>query len=167
LSAQRIILSTDEKAGGEIISRLKLDIRALTLLYESDAELRPVLEKSFVESQDEYVTRFMGLLQPRRTSRDVGIIPTAVGEIILASFLTIIGLAAFVPVMAGLATPQQWLSYFSSAISPTFASGPLYFGAPLLDFILSVALLFGAFYNLRRAAKDLKNAGMILESSGS
>jgi hypothetical protein len=167
LSAQRIILSTDEKAGGEIISRLKLDIRALTLLYESDAELRPVLEKSFVESQDEYMTRFMGLLQPRRVSKDYGNIPIAVGEIVLASFLTIFGLAAFVPAMAGLTTPQQWLGYFSGALSPTFTSGPLYILAPLLDFIFSVALLFGAFYSLRWAAKNLKNAGMILEPSGS
>jgi hypothetical protein len=38
---------------------------------------------------------------------------------------------------------------------------------PLLDFLFSAALLLGAFYSLRRAARNLKNAGMILESSGS
>jgi hypothetical protein len=160
------VLSTDEKAVEEIIARLKLDVMALTLLYESDAKLRLVLEKSFGESQDEYVTKFMGLLQPRRASRGEGSIPMAVGDIVLASFLTVIGLAAFVPAMAGLSTPQQWLGYFSGALSPSFASGPLYFGVPLLDFIFSAALLLGAFYSLRRAAKNLKNAGLVLESSG-
>jgi len=43
------------------------------------------------------------------------------------------------------------------------ASGPLHSAAPLLDFVFSAVLLLGAFYALRRAAKNLKNAGMILE----
>jgi len=145
---------------------MQLDIRALTLLYESDSKLGPVLERSFVESQDEHVTRFLRLIQPRRSSEQGGNIPMAVGEIVLASFLTIIGLAAFVPVMAGVSTPQQWLDYFTAVVSPSITSGPLYFGLPLLDFAFSAALLLGAFYSLRRAARNLKNAGMILEPSG-
>ena len=141
-----------------------LDVRALTLLYESDADLRPVLERSLLESQDSYVIRFMRLLQSKRPSEDSGNLPVALGEIVLAAFLTIIGLAAFVPAMAELSTPRQWLNYFSSALLPSFTNGPLYFGVPLLDFIFSAMLLLGAFYSLRRAAKNLKNAGMILES---
>jgi hypothetical protein len=160
-------LSTDEKAGDELVARLKLDVRALTLLYESDADLRPVLERALLESQDGYVTRFVGLLQSKRPSEDRGSVPMAVGEIVLASFLTIVGLAAFVPIMAGLTTPQQLLAYFSSALSPSSTGGPLYFGVPLLDFIFSAMLLLGAFYTLRRASKNLKNAGMILESGRS
>lgn len=160
-------MSTDENAGDEIVSRLKLDVRALALLYESDAELRPFLEKSFLESQDDYVTRFMSLLQPKRPSQGDGNVPMALGEIVLASFLMIVGLATFVPAMAGLSTPQQWLNYFSSALSPFFIGGPLYFGVALLDFIFSAMLLLGAFYSLRRAAKSLKRAGLFLESSGS
>ena len=151
------------KAGDELVARLKLDVKALTLLYESDADLRPVLERSLLESHEGYLTRFVGLLQSRRPSEDGGNLPVAVGEIILASFLTIIGLAAFVPVMAGLSTPQQWLHYFSGAVGPTFANGPLYFGVPLLDFIFSALLLLGAFYSLRRAARNLKSAGRVLE----
>ena len=109
------------------------------------------------------MTRFVSLLQSRRPSEDGGNIPLALGEIVLASFLTIIGLAAFVPVMAGLSTPQQWLDYFSSALAPSFTKGPLYAGIPLLDFVFSATLLLGAFYSLRRAAKNLKSAGMILD----
>jgi len=160
-------LSTDEKTGDEIVSRVKLDVRALTLLYESDADLLPVLERAFLDSQDSYVVRFMRLLQSRRPKEEDGNLPVALGEIVLASFLTIVGLAAFVPVMAGLSTPQQWLGYFSSALAPSSTNGPLYFGVPLLDFIFSAMLLLGAFYSLRRAAKNLKNAGMILESGRS
>jgi len=160
-------LSKDEKAGDEVIARLKLDVKALTLLYESDAGLRPVLERSLVESQDAYLMRFVSLLQTKRPSEDGGNIPVALGEIVLAAFLTIVGLAAFVPVLAGLSTPQQWLGYFSSALAPSPTAGPLYFGVPLLDFVFSATLLLGAFYSLRRASKNLKNAGMILESGRS
>src|SRR5271169_6226474 len=115
-------LSKDERAGDEVVARLKLDVKALTLLYESDADLRPVLERSLVESQDGYVMRFVGLLQSRRPTEDGGNVPMAIGEIVLASFLTIVGLAAFVPVMAGLSTPQQWGGYFSSAVGASFTS---------------------------------------------
>jgi hypothetical protein len=156
-------LSKDAKAADEVVARLKLDVKALTLLYESDADLRPVLERSLLESQDGYIARFVSLLQSRRPAEDEGSLPVALGEIVLASFLTIIGLAAFVPVMAGLSTPQQWLHYFSGALGPSFTNGPLYFGVPLLDFLFSASLLLGAFYSLRRAAKNLKNAGMVLE----
>ncbi len=159
-------MSANEKASEDIISRLKLDIRALALLHESDAELRPVLERSFLESQDEYVRRFVGLLRPGQQQREGGNVPIALGEIVLASFLTIIGLAAFVPVMAGLSTPQQWLSYFSS-LAPSSANGPFFASVPILDFVLSAMLLLGAFYSLRRASKNLKRAGLVLEQSGS
>jgi len=160
---EAIVLSKDESVGEEVVAKLKLDVKALTLLYESDADLRPVLERSLLESQDEYVIRFVKLLQSKRSTEDGGNLPMAIGEVVLASFLMIVGLAAFVPVMAGLSTPQQWLGYFSSAVVPSFTNGPLYFGVPLLDFIFSAMLLLGAFYSLRRAAKNLKNAGMILE----
>jgi hypothetical protein len=49
----------------------------------------------------------------------------------------------------------------------SFTSGPLYFGVPLLDFAFSAMLLLGAFYTLRHAAKNLKNAGLVLESGRS
>lgn len=160
-------MSNDIGDGEEIVSRLKLDIRALTLLYESDGELRPVLERSLVESQEDYVMRFTGLLQKKRQSETGGNLPMALGEIVLACFFTIVGLAAFVPVMAGVSTPQQWFYYFSSAISPSFTSGPLFPAVALLDFVFATLLLLGAFYSLRRAARNLKGAGLALESSGS
>jgi ABC-type uncharacterized transport system YnjBCD permease subunit len=138
----------------------------LTLLYESDQELRPMIEKTMLESQDERVMRFVGLMQRRRAPEREGSVPMAVGELVLASFLTILGLAAFVPIVTGVTTPQQWLDYFSNAIAPSFSSGPLYQGAPLLDFVFAALLLLGAFYSLRRASNNLKRAGLSLESSG-
>jgi len=161
-------LETNEKAGDEIVARLKLDIKALTLLFESDADLKPVVERSFIESQDGYMVRFMGLLQSRRsTNSNDGSFPIALGEIILAAFLTILGLATFVPVTAGVSEPQQWMNYFSSALAPTFTNGPLYRGISLVNFLFAAALLLGAFYSLRRAGRSLKSAGMVPESGRS
>lgn len=156
-------MSKDAKAAEEVVARLKLDVKALTLLYESDTDLRPVLERSLVESQDGYITRFVSLLQSRKPPQDGGNLPMAVGEIVLASFLTILGLAAFIPAMQGLSTPQQWLGYFSSVVGPSSTAQPLYSGVPALDFLFSALLLLGAFYSLRRAGKNLKSAGMALE----
>jgi len=116
-------LSTDDRARDEVVARLKLDVKALTLLYESDADLQPVLERSLVESQEDYVRRFIGLVQSKSPPQKGGGVPVAVGEIVLASFLTIVGLAAFVPVLAGVATPQQLGSYLSGLGSAT--GGPL------------------------------------------
>jgi hypothetical protein len=157
-------LDTGESDANELVARLKLDVKALTLLHESDADLRLVLERSLVESQEDYALRFVSALQSRRPpSRDDGNLPVALGEIVLASFLTIIGLASFVPVLAGLTTPQQWLGYFSGDLAPSITKGPFFLGVPLLDFVFSAMLLLGAFYSLRRATKNLKKAGMILE----
>lgn len=141
-----------------MVSRLLLDIRALALLYDSDEEMRPLVERSFLESQDDYVRRFVGMLQRRQRAEAERSFPVALGEVVLASFLTVIGLAAFVPVMAGLDTPKQWFSYVSGSLASSFASGPLYQVAPLLDFVFSVLLLLGAFYTLRRASRNLKSA---------
>lgn len=155
-------MSSQERAGDEAVGRLKLDVKALTLLYESDDDLRRVLERSFVDSQEDYVRRFVGLLQARaRPAEDRGSLPVAVGEIVLASFLTIVGLASFVPVLAGLGTSQSWLGYLSTAVAP--AGVPLNAGVPALDFGFSAALLLGAFYTLRRASKSLKDSGMVPE----
>lgn len=156
-------MDKNEKAGEEILARLKLDVKALTLLYESDSDLRPVLEESLLESHETYLTRFVGLLQSRRPPEDGGSVPMALGEIVLASFLTVVGLAVLVPVMAGLTNPQQWVKYFSGAVTQSRSSGPLYLGVPLLDFAFSAMLLLGAFYTLRRASKNLKDAGLVRE----
>lgn len=149
-------MSADEKGQDEVLSRLLMDVRALALLHESDEDLRQLVERSFLESKDDYVRRFVGMLQRRQRPESEGGFSIGLGEIVLAAFLTIIGLAAFVPIMAGLDTPKQWFTYVSGSLASSFASGPLYQAAPLLDLAFSVLLLLGAFYTLRRASRSLK-----------
>jgi hypothetical protein len=158
-------MSVDENQGDELISKLKLDVKGLTLLYESDAALKEMLDKTFAESGDADMLRFAGLLQTRRRSGGRGPLLISVGEIILASFLTILGIVAFVPSLIGLITPRQFLDYFSHVLAPSLNSGPLFVGAPALEFVLASVLMLCAFYTLRQASQNIKESGMTLKTS--
>jgi hypothetical protein len=158
-------MSVDENQGGELVSKLKLDVKALTLLYESDLALQGMLDKAFAESGDAEMLRFARLLQARRRPGGLGALLISVGEIILASFLTVLGIAVFIPALVGLVMPQQFLDYFSRTIVPSLASSPLFVVAPALDFILASVLMLCAFYTLRQASQSIRESAMILETS--
>jgi ABC-type uncharacterized transport system YnjBCD permease subunit len=158
-------MSQDANLGDELVSKLKLDVKALTLLYESDAALKDVVDRAFTLSGDASMLRFAGMLQPRRKPGGAGSILISVGEIILASFLTVLGLAAFVPAMIGLLTPHQFIEYFSNVLAPSLNSGPLYVGAPALDFVFASVLVLCAFYTLRQASRSIKESGLARETS--
>jgi hypothetical protein len=158
-------MSVDENRGGELVSKLKLDVKALTLLYESDLTLKDALDKTFTESGDPDLLRFVHLLQSRRRPGGLGALLISLGEIVLASFLTIIGIVAFIPALIGLVMPQQFLDYFSRIVVPALASSPLFVAAPALDFVLASVLMLCAFYTLRQASQNIRESGLILETS--
>jgi hypothetical protein len=158
-------MSVDENRGGELVSKLKLDVKALTLLYESDLGLKAILDKTFTESGDAEMLRFARLLQSRRRPGGLGALLISLGEIILASFLTVLGIAVFIPALIGLVMPQQFLDYFSRIVVPALASSPLFVVAPALDFVLASVLMLCAFYTLRQASQNIRESAMILETS--
>jgi hypothetical protein len=158
-------MSVDENQGGELVSRLKLDVKALTLLYESDVALQDTLDKAFKEAGDADMQRFVRLLQSRRRPGGLGILLISLGEIILASFLTVLGIVVFIPALIGLVMPQQFLDYFSRIVVPALASSPLFVVAPALDFVLASVLMLCAFYTLRQASHNIRESAMILETS--
>ncbi len=155
----------DEPADG-IASRLLLDIKALTLLYPSDQGLRGALEKSFVDYSDDDVRRLADIIRPGRPESRVGGVLVAAGEILFASFLAILGIGAFVPSMIGVESPQQFFNYFSGRLSPSFGTGALAVAAPVIDLGFAIVLIIAALYLLRRAAAELKGAGLVMETSG-
>jgi hypothetical protein len=158
-------MSGDKNRGGELVSKLKLDVKALTLLYESDVALQDTLDKTFREPGDADMLRFVRLLQSRRRPGGLGALLISLGEIILASFLTVLGIVAFIPALIGLVMPQQFLDYFSRILVPALASSPLFVVAPALDFVLASVLMLCAFYTLRQASQNIRESGMILETS--
>jgi hypothetical protein len=140
---------------------LILDVKALVLLSENDEKLAGILREKIVNSHDEQVGKFVALIQPlRKPEGQVGRFVSAIGELILASFLIILGLSLLAPSLMGLQSPNQLLTYFAglvSSVSASSLSNPL---IPAFDFLFSLLLLFGAFYLLRHASVDLKYSGL-------
>ncbi|MGI0092057.1 MAG: hypothetical protein ACREBS_10135 [Nitrososphaerales archaeon] len=141
-----------------IVDQLVLDIKSLMLLNPSDESLRKLVEDKIVSSRDDQVVEFVGMLQSRRSLNVKGSILAALGEMVLASFLVIVGLAILAPSMVGFGSPDQLSNYFiqiaSSWSVQSFAGNPV---VPAIEFVLALVLLLGAFYNLRIAAMNLES----------
>jgi hypothetical protein len=153
--------------GQDLVSKIALDVKALTLLYGSDSRLQNLLKKDFLESKDEDIKRFVGLLQTGRESRRRGALVVALCEMVLASFLAIAGIAAFVPDLIGLSTPQAFLNYFSGFVPASASSGPLFSALVAGEFAFAAVLVLGALYTLRQASVDLKRASLVIDTSES
>lgn len=145
----------------DILNRLILDVKALVLLSENDDSLLKAAQEGVINSHDEQVAKFVSLIQPAKKRESArGKFVTALGELILASFLTILGLSLLAPSLMGLKSPEQLLSYFAeivNGISASSQSNPI---IPALDFVFALLLLMGSFYLLRHASSDLKDANL-------
>jgi hypothetical protein len=145
------------------IDQLILDVKAISLLHQSDAYLREALMTAFAGSPDEDVHRFLRLIEPGRTPSRRGQLLIALGELVFSSLLIFAGLIALVPSLAGLSTPKQMLAYVLSSV---LASADIVFLSPFLsviEFGFAIILLLSAFYLLRQASQNLKAAGFTLE----
>lgn len=138
---------------------MALDAKALALLYGSDEKLRELLNRGLLESRDEEVKRVLSLLQSRARPDQGGAVAMAVAEMVLAAFLALLGIVAFIPNLIGLDTPQALLSYLTGLIS-SVGSGPLFSFAVAVEFGFAVLLMLGSFYSLRLASANLKRAGL-------
>jgi len=160
-------LSRDEDSGEVLASKLLMDIKALTILYPSDVALKGILAKSFVDDSDDDVRRLTRVIVPERREDTRGSALIAASEILLASFLAILGIGSLIPSMIGLGSPRQLVDYFAGQLAPSFGTGPLAVAAPIVDLAFSFLLVVGALLLLRRAALELKEAGLVVETSGS
>ncbi len=159
-SLLRQILSSDNQKN-DTVDQLVLDIKALVLLSENDETLSRAIRDNITDSHDEQVIKFMSLIQPaKKPFSRRGMFLTALGELVLASFLTIAGISLLAPSIMGLQSPHQLLAYFTeliNGISPASLSDPL---IPFLDFLFALLLLFGSFYLLRHSSVELKESGL-------
>jgi hypothetical protein len=152
---------SENQQGENIVNQLVLDVKALVLLSENNERLASTLRDNILNSHDEDMGKFVSLITPQKKSEPQGgKILAATGELVLASFLIIVGLSLLAPSLMGLQSPHQLLTYFSqlvTGISSASLSNPL---VPILDFIFSLLLLLGSFSLLRRASADLKQTGV-------
>jgi maltodextrin utilization protein YvdJ len=141
----------------EILNQLILNIKALMFLDISQESIQQLVDKNLNNSHDEQVKQFLKFTQvgkKRRGSiRDYLLV--AVAELIIASFLIIAGLAAVLPSVLGLTSPQELVSFIgqiTSKVSIQALSDP---AVPALELLLAVLLLLGAFHTVQLAALNL------------
>lgn len=144
--------------------KLILDIKTFVLLTENPQILLKTVHEKILGSHDEDVKKFMSLIQPYTKHQNrTGSFLIAIGELVLAAVLSIIGLSLMAPAIMGFQSPSQLLSYLrdlTSSISANSLSNPI---IPFFDFLFSLVLLLGAFYVLRRASIDLKDVDLLTE----
>ena len=149
----------------EIANRLLLDIKALVLLSRNESELATLLGDRILGSHDEQVVKFISMLRPKQQESRLGSFLIGIGELVFASILSVAGISLMAPSLLGLQSPHQLLDYFRQLtlnLSDATFSNPI---LPALVFLLALSLLLSAFYLLRGASSDLKNAGIIAETS--
>jgi hypothetical protein len=152
-------MEDERKPGDPTVEKLALDMKAVGLLYPSDADLRTVLASEVLDPRDQQVMRVVSSLGAGKPKRGLATIIVALGELILTSFLMVGGVASIAGLFLGGTNPDMIIRYFGTAIGSDLASGPLYQLLPVLEVLLSVLLLVSSLYLLRRASLTLKEAG--------
>ena len=148
---------------GSTMGMLILDIKALVLLHPLDDSLRSAVETELLNSHDEDIEKFLGMVQRRGHAKAREYFLAAIGELILAAFLMIAGLFTVAPAMMGLRSQEQLLNYFSEVLQSVSKSN---FSSPLLgvfDFLIALGLLIAGFYSLRIASANIKETGLRVE----
>lgn len=157
-------LTSDETRTEDLLDRLILEIKAMALLYGSEVELRERLEGKVLESHDESVRRFVRALQtetPRATGRLMAI---ALGELVMACILVVAGTIVLVPTVVGVDSLASLVQYFAERTSGAVGGSPLSPYLSFVEFAIGVLLMLSAFFALREAALNLKQAGLAIKS---
>jgi len=145
-----------------LTDRLILDIKALMILGQTKGEeITSLVEDRIISSQDSQVAGFVRMIQEtgRKPAKVKGLVFIAIGEMILASLMAILGIAILAPSVGGLSSPVQLFNYFSEIFqSAAVSQSSLSPVVPAIDLVFSLLLLLGAFYTLRMATTTLKES---------
>jgi hypothetical protein len=157
-------LASNETQRDDLLDRLILEIKAIVLLYGSESDLKDELQSKIRESHDESVLEFVKALQVEKPAQSGKLLAIALGELVMASILVVAGAIVLVPTAIGLNTVGSLVQYYSSRLSGNLGGSPLSPYISFVEFILGVLLVLSAFYALREAASNLKEAGFAVRS---
>ena len=147
-----------------MLDRLILQIKAVTLLYGSDAELREKLGSRLTDSHDEGLRRFVGALQIQTKMETGRLLAIAVGELVMACLLVVAGTTVLVPTVTGVNSLAGLAQYLSERAGGSSVGSLLSPYVSFIEFALGVTLVLSAFFALREAATNLKEAGLAVKS---
>jgi len=160
-------LTVAETRTEEMLDRLLLEAKGISLLLGSDAELREALASRLLESHDESVRRFVKAMQLKKPAETGRLIAIALGELVMASLLVVAGTVVLVPSVVGVNTYAGLVQYFSDRASSVLGSSPLSQYLPFIEFGVGVVLMLSAFFSLREAALNLRQAGLSVRTGES
>ncbi len=144
-----------------------LEAKGISLLLGCDAELRAALASRLIESHDESVRRFVKAMQLKKPAETGRLIAIALGELVMASLLVVAGTVVLVPSVVGVNTYAGLVQYFSDRASSVVGSSPLSQYLPFIEFGVGVVLMLSAFFSLREAALNLRQAGLSVRTGES
>jgi hypothetical protein len=139
-------------------------MKAVSLLYGTEAELKAKLEDKLLRSNDETIRRFVKAMQVGNPTRTGRILTVALGELVMASLLVIAAGVVLVPTILGVNTYNGLVSYFTEVASATLQGSPLSPYISLIEFGAGVLLMLSAFFALHEAALSLKDAGLTVKT---
>ncbi len=160
-------MSSSEAKTDDLLDRLILEVKAIALLYGSDAELRERLGSRLTDSHDEGVRRFVRALQSETRGGTGRLFAIAIGELVMASLLVFAGAIVLVPTVAGVSSLAGLAQYLAERTGESLAGSPLSPYVSFIEFALGVALVLSAFFALREAATNLKKVGLAVRSGES
>ena len=158
-------MSDSEGTSEEQLDHLLLDIKAFVLLQGSESSLKTKVQERLVNSHDEQVRQFVKSTQYDRNRGFAEQVLVGLGELVLASILVVAGTIALIPTMVGIETPQQLLSYFSTALIRPLINSPFSQYVSAIEFVIGAFLLLAAFYTLRQASVSLRDVGLSVNPS--
>ncbi len=157
-------MSTNEAKTEDLLDRLILEVKAIALLYSSDAELRDKLGARLMDSHDEGVRRFVRALQSETRMETGRLLAIAIGELVMASLLVVAGTIVLVPTVAGVNSLEGLAQYLAQRVAGSAVGSPLSPYVSFIEFGVGVALVLSAFFALREAAANLKQVGLAVKS---
>ena len=157
-------MTSEESHAEDFLDRLILQIKGVSLLFGSEAELRDRLQDRITESHDESVQRFVRAIQMDKPVETRSKLALALGELLTAAILTVAGAVVLVPTVVGVNTLASLVQYFAEKTSGTVGTSPLSPYLSFMEFGVGVVLLLSAFFALREAARNLKGAGLDVKS---
>ena len=144
-----------------VTERLHIDIKTAMSLAKASPVYYETLKKDLIESGDQEVKSFLGLVSDRKPLSPRNLLMIASGEIAFSTILTFLGIVIMIPAFFAYANPKIILKYFytagNSLLPNPFASALIV----IVDFAISVIMLLSAFQLLRLASEALKEGGLM------
>lgn len=146
----------------ELLDRLKLDMKAVSALSQSNQEFRRRTMDSLYTSKDLDVQNLLLMISRRFKKNPFWSIVVAVSEIAISSILLFFSLGLIVPAFFSYDNPDEILNYFASKIT---VSHPTVLTSSLIStvlFAIAIIMLLGAFGILKMAANTLEDSGITM-----